>query len=277
MKKLTKIAATVLGVVATMGVAGVANADPLLTIVQGATGPMAQEVIGDAGGSVYPWAGAAGVGAGAPSTTTTPNPWPTGPGFAADPSFAGSGMSGYDTSYLWLSKSADVTFQFMGGGNSSYSNRFFVNGVQLFQDIPGAAVTNPCAVALGATTPSCIAGVNQFTIPITVAAGGGYVPFWFVTGADSPVTVTNNGLGNLNDASGLPGYMLGVDPYQAAAPYQLFGTTVYAALSDRSRAHEFDHDYSDMGVRISVVPEPGTVALLGLGLLAMAGLRRRRS
>ena len=268
--------------VAALGSVSTANAVPLLQIVTVSGQGSSPEVVGDAGGSVYPYAGGPGVGAGVPSSTTTPNPWPNGPGFAPDPSFPGSGTSGWDTSYLWLTQSANVTFQFMGGGDSSYANQFWVNGVQLFQDPPSNNATDPCAVTPnGATAPSCTAGVNQFTIPITVAAGGGYVPFWFVTGAPTPVTVTNDGINNPNDESGLPGYMLGADPYLAPGPFSCLQangescTTVYAALSDRSRVGGLDHDYSDMGVRITV-PEPGTVFLLGIGMMGIASSLRRR-
>lgn len=258
-----------------MGASGVANAVPLLTIV----GPnVNQEVVGDAGGSIYPWPGGSGVGAGTPSSTTTPAPWPNGPGFAPDPSFPGSGTTGWDTSYLWLSQSANVTFQFMGGGDSALANQFWVNGVQLFQDPPSNNATNPCAVTPnGATAPSCTPGVNQYTIPIAVAAGGGYVPFWFVTGEG--VTVANDGINNTDDDSGLAGYMLGADPYLAPGPFSCLQpdscTAVYASLSDQDRSGGGEHDYSDMSVRITV-PEPGSLFLLGAGLIGLVGMRRRK-
>jgi hypothetical protein len=38
---------------------------------------------------------------------------------------------------------------------------------------------------------------------------------------------------------------------------------------------ECDHDYEDLVVRMSAVPEPGTLFLLGAGLLGMAGIRRK--
>jgi len=280
MNKYTRIAAAVLGVVATMGVAGVANAAPLLQIIT--TGDTAQEVVGDAGGSIYPYAGGPGFGAGVPSSTTTPSPWPNGPGFAPDPTFGNApGTSGFDASYLWLTQSANVTFQFMGGGNSDFANQFWVNGVQLFQDPPSNNATNPCPVS--GTTPSCDIlgggplGQNQYTMFLNVAAGGGYIPFQFITGAPTPVTLDNTGAGNGNpsDDSGLPGYMLGIDPYLATGTFQTEGTAVYAALSDRTRVGNLDHDYSDLGVRISV-PEPGSIFLLGAGLMGLAFGRRRQ-
>lgn len=239
-------------------------------------------MVGDAGGSVYPWPGGPGPGAGTPSTTTIGAPWPNAPGFAPDPTFGNAmGTSGWDTSYLWLSHSASVTFQFMGGGNSSLANQFWVNGVQIFQDPPSNNATDPCAVTPnGATAPTCTPGVNQFTIPITVAAGGGYVPFMFVTGTGA--TSINDGINNPPDDSGLPGYMLSADPYLAPGPYSCLQANsewcnaVYASLSDLPRTGGGDHDYSDMSVRITV-PEPGSLFLLGAGLIGFAGVRRRKA
>lgn len=274
MSKLTKIAAAVLGLAATVGVAGLASAAPLLQI--NTTAATSTEVVGDAGGSIYPWGGGAGPGAGAPSTTTTPNPWPNGPGIGPDPSFAGSGVTGYDASYLNLSQAANVTFQFMGGGNASLVNLFGIdtNGSGVLdagEVLFNRATTNPCAIGLGATTPSCIAGVNQFTFFF----GAGRLPFLYVTGEGVTLDNTGAGNGNPGDQSVLAGYMLGADPYLASGLYDTSGRAIYAALSDHTRGTG-EHDYSDMTVRISV-PEPGSMALLGLGLLALAGVRRRRS
>ena len=266
------VASAVLAVCALAGAVGSASAAPILQIVT--TNASAQEVVGDSGGSAYPWAGGAGSGAGAPSTTTTPNPWPNGPGIGPDPSFPGSGVTGYDASYLYLSEAANVTFQFMGGGNASLVNLFGIdtnlNGaLDPLEVLFNRASTNPCAIALGATTPSCVAGTNQFTFFF----GAGALPFLYVTGQGVTLDNTGAGLGNPGDESEWAGYMLGADPYLATGLYDTSGTAVYAALSDRVRGPG-EHDYSDMTVRISV-PEPGTLALLGLAMGGLALIRRR--
>ena len=288
-----------------IGMVGVAQAMPILTIVQG--GAVAhQEVIGDAGGSVYPWAGGPGPGAGAPSDiagmASGPG-WPDAPGFAPDPSFGGArGTSGWDESYLLLSgvgagHTTAVTFQFMGGGDSTLQNQFWVqdptDGIwkQMFLDSHGGN-TNPCPVANGATTPSCdlIGGSDLSNAPnknqYTLFLSDGFIPFRFITGNGLVSDNTGAGNGNPTDESGLPGYMLGADPYLAPGPFSCLEangescTAVYAALSDLPRNGAGpDHDYSDLAVRISIsaIPEPGNLFLLVAGLMGLSGLRRRKA
>jgi hypothetical protein len=80
--------------------------------------------------------------------------------------------------------------------------------------------------------------------------------------------------GNPPDNSLVPGFFLGVDPYLATGQWQLTGSAVYAGLADLPRPS--DHDYQDMVVRISAVSEPGSLLLFAAGVLALAGLRRRK-
>jgi hypothetical protein len=288
MIKLTKIASVVLGAVVALGAAGVANASALLQIV----GPnKQQEVIGDAGGTSYAWAPGPGPGAGLP-TVAGNWPDPPAPGFAADTSFGGArGITGFHTGYLNLTEAANVTFQFMGGGDSTLQNRFLVDFgsgfKQIFQDshvgVDGG-LTNPCPVGPGSTIPACdhltegTAGVGPFVQnQYTYFFSAGLIPFQYITG-DGLFTLTNDGTNNPDPhATASAGYFLGVDPYLATGTFQESGTAVYAGLTDRGTpvgSPPIDHDFQDMGVRISV-PEPGSIFLIGIGMVGLAFGRRK--
>ena len=53
------------------------------------------------------------------------------------------------------------------------------------------------------------------------------------------------------------------------------GTSAYLGLSDG--ASSGDHDYQDLVVQVSEIPEPGTMAAFGAGLLALGLIRRRKA
>ena len=312
---------------------GVATADPLFTIIT--TAGSNQEAAGQASGMQYPWPqppttnhSVPGPGAGLPTTDTSPSPWPGGvgnpisPGFAQEPGH-GQGISGFDASYLQVNRTGRVTFQFMGAGDSSFANSFWLfydagdgKGTiwhQLFQDGGNSGPTAPCPVTPdGAMFPNCDQPAptpvpcpdldcNQYTILLDE----GLIPFAFdLGGSDStpggpfagpinaPNTLWTNGIpepgapqyagamGNPPDESPFPGYFLGCDPYLATGPFQTTcESAAYIGLADRPRINAagdvLDHDYQDMVIR--VIPEPGSLLLLGAGLIALAGLRRRKA
>lgn len=273
MKTLTLAVGLAVG---SIGVAGVAHAVPMLQIVSNAAGDPAlaanQEAIGDPGGSVYPAAPSVPPGPGLP---TELGGWPSSPNFAPDSmGYTGPGgapaygITGYDGSYLNLTQAGNVTFQFMGKGDATDTNLFqlYLGGswVTLFNN-----QTSDTCGASGSATPSIVCSNPGSSVTQYLSAG--LIPFQFVN-MTNPATATNDGTNNPKDIA--PGFFLGMDPYLASVQYDTSGTAAYAGFTDRPPPG--DHDYEDLVVRMTV-PEPGSIFLLGAGLIGLAGLRRRKA
>lgn len=230
-----------------LGGVDVAEASPFLSIVGGTP-----HTIIDAGGTSYPGNDPANPVSNDAGLPTSAGGWPASPNLP---------FAGVVNGYLQVGGiganpiNLDVSFQYMGHGDASQNNSFevFVNGSWT----PSLFTNNVCG------SNGCLSPVS---VLFTGISDGMYIPFRY----DLPdgTFVTNDGSGNaIPDGQG-PNFFLGRDPYLAAGP----DTVVYAGLTDRI---ESVTDHQDLGVRVSV-PEPGTLALLGIGLLGFAPLLRRR-
>ena len=296
--EIKKLALSVGLAVAALGSVSAAQAVPMLQIVDGAGGLAAQpplppsppypgnaEAIGDPGGTLYtngPTPGAS-AGPGMPTdlggwpNTTPPAGYP--PGFAPDPSFNNAyGISGWDASYLNLTQDSNVTFQFMGKGNATNHNVFQVDlgaGFVTIWDSWGDGVRAPlngtCGMS-GPTSPDCSFPGSQVTKFFTA----GLIPFQFIN-LDTLDAAINDGTNNPSpDKTNHAGYFLGMDPYLASGAFDNTGRVTYAGFTDMPVGTGGDHDYEDLIVRMSV-PEPGSIFLLGAGLLGLSGMRKRKA
>ncbi len=295
--KPSLLASAVLGAAALLGAAGTASASPTLQIVAspvagGAPLLVHQEVTGDSGGTNWNTGGGTTSGIGVPSAQLGQGGaanWPVGGanGFANDSSFFNQkGTTGWHSSYLTLDKAGSVTFQYMGSGDASLINKFLVdfdgNATDDYVELFRAGSTKSCSGS-PSVVPTCsttsggfAAGQNEYTFNLQAGA----IKFAYMTGNGLLLENDGTGLGNPSITPGVsPGYFLGVDPYLASGTYKSSGSAVYAGLSDLPGGNVGgDHDFQDLGVRISVVPEPGGLALVlaAFGGLALTQRRSKR-
>lgn len=149
-----------------------------------------------------------------------------------------------------------------GFGNSTNLNEFWVGASEAVARAAGDIFCTQAIVGV------CAASTVGASFTVDLAAGN--VPFGFSYdqgNGSGGHTLINGQLDNVNGAY-LAQIGLGTSANGALGPL------AYLGLSDNP--YPADTDFQDLTVQVSEVPEPASLALLGIGLIALAGIKRCR-
>lgn len=169
-----------------------------------------------------------------------------------------------------LNAKSGVTFTFLGF-EAGYDNEFLLdadgNGSfdLIFSNKAGgtADINGKARTAVG-DTYTIVLDPTNFT--------GGIIPFMFKADVNGAKGLVANGSNPDNTGNGV-NFFTSFD----SNPMAIAGSSLALFLDDGGAGSDEDHD--DMGIRIAVVPEPGTMTVLGLGLIALGwvGARRKKN
>lgn len=251
MKKLTKIAAAA-SLLLGLGLAGTAQASPYLSIVGGATEDQD-----------FP------VGAIIPNGAFGYDNLPVG----GSPIAMGLYLMDTDAG---ATGTRTVRFDYVGS-DASLTNgfQFTAGGIDWCNHANGLCAANPANLnnwsgpygATGYLTAN-IGDLIPFAFSANLSAAG--VPQYTLSNGDAGDFPTGHLFYASMDGGDMAHGFFSTDGHRT-------GTIMGLGLTDGNNANWVDDDHQDLMIKVSVIPEPGSMALLGLGLVAMAGLRRRRS
>lgn len=221
---------------------------------------------------------------------------------AAGPEFQTAGGPGYPVGLwgyqhnaaLYVSATNTYRFTYLGSGDSADTNTFQVGGGLFAQALLAGANTGAngfLTIGTGGANPGSTPIGAYFDVPLVA---GQLVPFTYQN-LSTPAALEPNqfGCSISNGTNSIPiaeecHYLLALadSPNQQAPntgqgllPGDLPQSIAYIGFSDR-RGGNFpdagDHDFQDLGVLVSVVPEPASMGLLAAGLGLLGWARRRR-
>jgi hypothetical protein len=176
-----------------------------------------------------------------------------------------AGTEGYGGQFLWLAgdgSNATIFFTQEGHGDAVFNNEFVVGG--------GCAIDWRTGSTPIGTSVSCSLPTDQL------------IPFYFIANdSNGPHNPINDGIDNGRPTFSAPHYVpsFGLFKVDQSNPDSLNqGTSFWIGLADGG-ATPGDVDYQDQVIRVGVsaAPEPATLALVGLGLAALAVSSRRKS
>lgn len=146
-----------------------------------------------------------------------------------------------------------------GYGNAAYTNEFWVGTSEAAAEAAGDVFCNHADASCGGVATAV---GSSFTISLSA----GTISFGFTFGPTTSSTLLNGG----TSAAGAYLAQIGTGTSASTGP----GSIAYLGLSDSP--YPGDHDFQDLVVTVSAVPEPASVLFVGAGIIALGFLAQRR-
>ncbi len=166
---------------------------------------------------------------------------------------------------------ADRNFYFVSNTSSSVAALLIeIAGYRNINIFGWYQVSNPSNRAVIFNGPASAGAVTTITIPVTDYG------FFIQVGAGGPIYYTQSSLNPAGDTTHQHFVVFAQNPPSPTPTYWIGMEDLPLGSSTLLNREGNMGDYNDMVVRITPIPEPGTLVLLGTGLIGVAGLVRRK-